>query len=317
MQNNPDHHLSLAIGIITCKRPKGLRTLLEGLCKQSIPSGCKAKIVIVNNDLESHDTVRALVEAIEPHSQLKIALHLEPTRGISQARNKLIAITAQEDALIFIDDDEYPCENWLACLVATWKQTGADIVTGPVQGVLPADAPAWALRSRTYNDYRNHQTGTDVQKAYTNNTLVSGQVLRALQPAFDPAFSLTGSEDIHYFQRALRAGFKIVWCAEAIVFETVPHSRLSLWWLTKRSFRNGAGDAIVRLRLNRGFMSYGRVFLMGCGRIVYGLQHIGIGIFRANYFYSVRGYRLLISGIGTYAGIFGLNYQEYKRIHGE
>lgn len=310
-------NFSIAIGIITFRRLKGLRKLLDSLSQQAPSVGYQITILVVNNDLESHAQVQKIIEDIRPQLPFKVELFMEPARGISQARNKVIDAASVYDALIFIDDDEYATPEWLLTLLKTWQNTGADIVTGPVMADMPPEAPSWALCSRTYDDYRIFQTGTVLDKAYTNNTLISGTVIRALQPAFDPAFSLTGSEDIHYFQRALRAGYKIVWCAEAIVYESVPMSRLTWRWLTKRSFRNGAGDAIVRLKLEKTLKNYGYVFLMGCGRLFYGLKFMSIGTIKRDLHRSVRGYRVFISGIGTFSGILGINYNEYKHVHGE
>ncbi len=74
--------------------------------------------------------------------------------------------------------------------------------------------------------------------ARCGNVLMSRSLVRGV-PAFDPEFAKTGGEDSLYFARALKMGFRLVWCDEAIVSETVPASRMTVRWLLRRAFLGG------------------------------------------------------------------------------
>lgn len=119
-----------------------------------------------------------------------------------------------------------------------------------------------------------------------------------------------------FFQRVTKHGFKIYWCAEAEVYETVPASRVTLLWIAKRSFRNGSGDAISRIRITPSLKTYLRVTVLGTGRLIFGFLLFAKGMLFLDYTRLFKGMRIFIAGIGTYAGILGINYNEYKVIHG-
>ncbi len=98
---------------------------------------------------------------------------MEPEPGIPFARERSVELCWNDDALIFVDDDEVAPPNWLATLLAAWERTGADVVTGPVKGNLPEGAPPWNHYSDVHDSTGRHATGLEMRKAYTNNTLVA------------------------------------------------------------------------------------------------------------------------------------------------
>jgi hypothetical protein len=54
---------------------------------------------------------------------------------------------------------------------------------------------------------------------------------------FDPRLGLTGGEDTLFIRQLLRGGRKIVWCAEAVIWETIPSEKLEARYLLRRAFR--------------------------------------------------------------------------------
>lgn len=194
--------IKIAICIVSCLRPKGLKMLLNSLSKQEdvCLQQYAIRIVVVDNDLTGKND--QVVEACRESALFPLTLIPESKRGIPHARNRAIEEAWDDDALIFVDDDEFVPLQWLSALLRAWEDTSGDIVTGPVYAKLPEDTPNWAIRSNTYSDIRNHPTGTLVHKAYTNNTLISQNVFQMFQPAFDPFFCFSGSEDINFFSKS-------------------------------------------------------------------------------------------------------------------
>jgi len=190
------------------------------------------------------------------------------------------------------------------------------VVTGPVKGILPAGAPAWNHHSDVHDSTGKHRTGEELDKAYTNNTLVVQKVYRTVTPGFDPAFRFTGSSDLHFFLRVHQAGFRIVWCEEAVITEEVPLSRTTLAWLRRRAFRSGSGDTISRLLIGSPPASYLRVVVYALARlassVVFGLA----GLVLARKPWLLKALRRFYSGIGSLAGIVGINHDEYRAVHG-
>lgn len=301
--------MSVAIAVITYRRPDQLAALLAGLQAQDLrdPDRWQVRIVVVDNDAE-RSAAPVLAEVRGPYP---VTAGVEPEPGIPFARQTSVDLCADDDAVIFVDDDEVPPPGWLQRLLDTWRTSGADVVTGPVVGRLPADAPAWARHSDVYTSVGRHRTGERINRAYTNNTLVSRAVLDAVTPAFHPAFRFSGSSDLHFFLRVHRAEYAIVWDDEAPITEIVPSSRVSLRWLARRAFRSGAGDTISRRLITPGWRSVLVCAGLGTARIGNGLVLLVIGLVDPRS--RIKGLRRLVSGIGSWAGLFGVNYDEYQR----
>jgi glycosyltransferase involved in cell wall biosynthesis len=304
---------SVAIAVITFRRPDLLAALLRSLQDQVLPADgdYAVRIVVVDNDAEN-SAAEVVAASTGPYP---IESAVEPEPGIPFAREKSVRLCWDDDALIFVDDDEVAPPGWLATLLAAWERTGADVVTGPIQGNLPPDAPAWNRYSDVHNSTGKHATGDVLNKAYTNNTLVEQRVYHQLTPAFHPAFRYTGSSDLHFFLRVHRAGFRIVWCEEAVITEDVPASRTTLRWLFRRAFRSGSGDSISRVLIHPGPVSYLKALAYALARIAsaFGYCLGGLVLFRKTYL--LKGVRRFFSGIGSLAGIVGINHDEYRERH--
>jgi len=147
---------------------------------------------------------------------------------------------AQGAWIAFIDDDERAPPAWLKRLGETIIRYSADGALGPVEPIVPADAPAWIRRGSFYA-WARMATGTVVplNKLRFGNVVLRGALLRNPPAPFDPDYGLTGGEDGDLLTRLVQRGACIVWCDEAIVHEPVEPARLSLRWLLLRSLRGG------------------------------------------------------------------------------
>jgi succinoglycan biosynthesis protein ExoM len=220
------------ICIATFRRPAMLAALLDALARQD-RRGAELRVIIIDNDLAG--TARATAEEFAADSGLPVLYQIEPRQNIALARNRALQLCSA-DAIVFIDDDETPCRGWLAALLGCAERTGADVVFGPVDSILPADAPAWA-----HACFSKPQRVTGVEMPYggAGNVMLRRSVL-ALHPQwFDPSFGLTGGEDTDWFYRLHLAGKRLVWCNEAAASEPVPEARLQVRWARRRAFRGG------------------------------------------------------------------------------
>jgi GT2 family glycosyltransferase len=304
---------SVAIAVITHRRPEQLKALLASLDAQRLSSSddYAVRIVVVDND-PAGSAAEVIAEAAK-EATYPITSAGEEEPGIPFAREASVRMCWDDDALIFVDDDEIAPPGWLDTLLTAWRSTGADVVTGPVQGLIPDGAPDWNRHSDVHSSVGKHRTGDELDKAYTNNTLVAQHVYHTVTPAFHPAFRHTGSSDLHFFLRVHRAGFRIVWCEEAVITEDVPLSRTNLRWLMRRAFRSGSGDTISRRLIAPGPSSYLRSIGLAGARVASGLGYLLGGIVLVRKRYLLKGFRRFFSGVGSFAGLVGVNYDEYKR----
>jgi succinoglycan biosynthesis protein ExoM len=303
----------VSILIITYRRPRELRRLLESLEGLDLGSGCdpEIEVVVVDNDAEGSG-IRTLEDLSSDGYRWSLRTVVEPQPGISQARNRALVEADRPEFVAFVDDDEHVSEQWLRELLAVQKATGADAVGGPVLPELPDGAPEW-IRSGGFFERRRYPDRSEVPLVATNNVLLRVQALGDLDaPTFDPAFSATGGGDTHLALRLKRAGARLVWADRAVVWEVVPPSRAHAAWLLRRWFRLGcslalaerAVDGFSRVALARSAKGGVRMLL----GVVLGVPSIFLG--QLMWF---RTLRMITFGAGMIAGVVGITFHEYAR----
>jgi succinoglycan biosynthesis protein ExoM len=224
---------SVDICIITYKRPQQLGILLDSLASQD--TGSPMHIIVIDND--SQASAQATVTTKRQQHQIDISYAVEPVQGISHARNHALQkITAPFAA--FLDDDEYVGVDWLRNMRDTIIGTGADVVSGPVNRVLPDSTPQWVRQLPMYRQV-DKKTGTRIECAGFGNVLIRTAALGNPRLQVDPQFAQTGGEDTDFFYRLHNGGKMLVWCNEAVAYEPVTAERITLAWILKRNFRSG------------------------------------------------------------------------------
>lgn len=250
--------MNISLCVATYRRPDRLGALLDDLILQEQPP---KEVVVVDND--SSGSARVVVEQRRDRgAPFPIHYEIQPEKNISLTRNRSVAM-ATGDWIAFIDDDERAPPGWLRLLAETAVLCSADGTLGPVDPIVPADAPAWIRRGHFY-DWARMETGTVIplNKLRFGNVLLWGALLRDTPIPFDPDYGLTGGEDGDLLGRLVQNGARIVWCDEAVVHEPVEATRLSLRWLLLRALRGGQDFARHRLTGRFGRLtSAGRVRL--------------------------------------------------------
>jgi glycosyltransferase involved in cell wall biosynthesis len=298
----------VAICIATYQRPDGLDRLLAGIAAQELSDPAPhMRVVVVDNDAAG-TTSQAVIDRWRPRLP-ELILEREPRQGISFARNRALDAAGEPDFVAFIDDDEVPAVDWLEQLLRVQRAYGADVVRGPVIPHFANQPEPWILAGGFF-DRPRHPTGTEVEIAYTHNTLLRwnpyGRDLR-----FSPRYARSGGSDTHFFTLARRRGARIVWCDEAVVAEWNPPARQTVKWLAKRQYRIGlvrsALDAELHLveapRLRSARVAYRRM-LRGAlllGRNARGPRHE-----------QVDAILWFASGLGRLAGLLGFWFEEYR-----
>ncbi len=301
------------IAIITCRRPQGLKHLLESLAHQKMPTKTQLDILVVDNACQ--DEIERLVKEINQNSPFKIIYEQEQEPGIVFARNKCVAsvLERNRDFLLFIDDDEWPnSKTWANDMLQAQMKYKADIVTSHVVSVGNPDTPNWAVRL-IYADNKI-QDGEPLTKFYTNNLLIRRNVLEAIQPAFDERFAMTGASDYHFALKCLRAGFKAVY-TDAPVLEEFPKDRARIKWFVRRGFRSGIGYTRSHLFEEGLWKTIARCLVMSVLRFGKGILNLFAGIVMLDKTRFVDGLFRLASATGTLVGFFGLKCNEYQERH--
>jgi glycosyltransferase involved in cell wall biosynthesis len=254
----------ISVCICTFKRPDLLARLLEALARQVRDPLFSFDVVVVDND--KNRSAEAVVRTFRDRQEVPAFYDCEPDQNISLARNRAIR-NASGNLVAFLDDDEYPCADWLASLYRTLKTYNAHGVLGPVLPDLAPEAPDW-LRRGKFLDRRRLRTGAQIggRDARTGNLLVQRSLFTERNCWFDPIFGRTGGEDTDFFRRQFDSGAVFVWCDEALAYEAVPPERWNAAFYVKRYLRSGTVDGeLVRAGKYPGTAVIARQALILCG----------------------------------------------------
>jgi succinoglycan biosynthesis protein ExoM len=266
----------ILIAVCTCQREAQLAICLNSIVRQALPLDWTVELLVVENGAAGN--ALSIVNEARKTAAFEILYEQEALLGIPFARNRALEIANSRDCdwMIFIDDDEIADDDWLLNYAGALKNYPADVIHGKVIYQFPAsDNWAHLLERNASNDKRID--GKVVHSAATNNVMFSARLFASNQMAlsFDTALRFSGGSDTEFFNRARRAGAKIVYSAKPVVYETVPMERCTLKRLMQRDARVTAAavyiDALhygksraVLKHAKRGVQN----FIQGCGYFV-------------------------------------------------
>jgi glycosyltransferase involved in cell wall biosynthesis len=324
--SNKRNHEFIIIATCTYHRSRYLKLLLDSIAQQKFKLSITPRLellVVDNADDEDSKNVCSIFHNLNPSLPLYYTVEIQ--QGISFARNAILANVPNEcNYLAMVDDDEVLDEYWLDNLLATQHTTKATVVRGPIVPVYSNMAPDW-VKSKEYFGWPTSKKvmreGMEMESAATNNVLIDWQAVKNLNLKFDPALALTGGEDVVFFQRIQSAGHKIVYSANAKVYESIPESRTTLKALMRLNFRYGI-NRLTKNYLRRNYKSKitGLIKLIP-SQLIKATKHIIIGITRllgklliGQFKIASIGPELLrISrGVGMLVGCFGFTFKYYR-----
>lgn len=236
-----DAPIEAVVCIPTFRRPQMLATTLASLAAQE--TRVSFAVVVVDNDAAA-PLGENVAQAVFAAKRLTGVSAVEPRQGNVHAINAAFRLARERypaaDYFLMIDDDERAEPQWLEQMVACARDSGADIVGGPVLPIFPAGTRA-AFRDHPVFWPAFARSGPVPMIYGTGNCLIRGRVFAGLaNPALDPGFNFLGGGDTEFFTRCRRAGFAFHWREEARIHEQVTQGRLALSWVMRRSLATGA-----------------------------------------------------------------------------
>jgi GT2 family glycosyltransferase len=255
-----DPLIDIVVCIPSFRRPQHLRMTLESLAKQR--TGRRFAVVVVENDALRREGVPVAIDFFWTGNIPGLCV-IEPRQGNCHAINAAFATALATfpvaSKLLMIDDDEIASPEWLQRMVDAAEATGADLVGGPV---LPDFDDNLKLGLRRHPVFRPaYDESGPVPIIYgCGNCLITRRVFERLaDPAFDLKFNFLGGGDTDFFVRCRQAGMQFHWAAEAVITETVPHSRTNPRWLVVRGLRIGAINYHIEVKAARTVWSRARL----------------------------------------------------------
>ncbi len=270
----------ISVCLCTYRRPTKLKYLLDHLVDQISDLEIKTEIVIVDNDYQQ--SAKNIVEKLDKKVLYKYLC--EPIKNISLARNKAVR-AAQYDFIALIDDDEYPSPAWLKNFISFYKLYPCHGVLGPVRPIFETKPPAWISESGLFQrpEFKSGQR-LKPEDMRTGNAFIMKELFYLDDNPFDPNLGLTGGEDIDFFRRMSRRGYKFLWCNEAEVYEFIPPTRMKLSYQLSRALSRGLAQSKMRpvnyISLAKSCLALGVYSIILPFAVLFGVSRFNIYLIR-------------------------------------
>lgn len=293
--------------INTYKRPALLKKCLLSILNQNLSNEIILEIIVVDND--TLGSAKQVVEEIGKETNHLIKYFIQPVKNISLTRNKAV-LEAKGELILFIDDDGFAEKKLISSYLYCMSKYNADAIFGQVVPYYDEGVPVW-IKQGFFFERLVQKSGEKSRFTRTTNCIVKTDLIKQFKEPFDPAYGLTGGEDINLFAKLKKQGANFIFCAEAIVYDFVPLERANLRWLTRRYYRAGITytERVINSTLHK--------FIKKFYEISKGSIYIIISFLLMILFFPIKSkryywYLKIISNIGHIAAVFGLKFEEYK-----
>ncbi|MEJ5079720.1 MULTISPECIES: glycosyltransferase family 2 protein [unclassified Ochrobactrum] len=253
----------ICISVATRNRPNMLCMLFSSLATIKKPNNADISFLVVeNNASPTLETTISQFRSNMPNDNIEYVV--EEVLGISSARNRALNHSIEHgfDFLVYVDDDEFVEQDWLVNLLAERDRLDLDIVGSPVRPK-PFDENLTLLQKLVWSGiersgYKSERKcrlkceagRSDSIKVATGSWMGKLDFFRYTGLRFDSQFGLTGGEDWNLWAKAKSLGAKTGWACDAIVYETVPSSRLTLSYHYRRNRDHNITEFGARYREN-------------------------------------------------------------------
>ena len=214
-----ESHLTATVVVCTRYRPVPLRKCLEGLMAlKHTPD----EIIVIDNTEGDRDT-----EAVT--REFGVIYAVEPTQGLSRARNRGLA-ESRSDVVAYLDDDATPHEDWLGFMLEPFNDPKVTTVTGRIitPESLVDDSVRLSSRSLCNKDPEWFGIATFGGLGLGSNMAFRRNAC-AGQKIFDERLGRGApfevAEENYAFAFLLSKGYTAVYLPHAIVFHSTPVSR--------------------------------------------------------------------------------------------
>jgi len=221
------------------------------------------QVLVVDNDADGG--ARTLCEQIAGAGAIKLRYFLEPQRGLSVVRNRLLeeALHTGAEFFAFLDDDELPDPDWLARHLGALAATGADVSCGPVIQLSRESAGAPAPST-------SQSVPPTPRYVACNNVVFRRRLAAAQGLRFDMRFNFTGGEDFDFFEASRRQGNRHIWAGAARVYETLRPDRATPGYLFYRHFTGAVTRVLQERKWRPGPGVWLRFLVKSCGKVLGG-----------------------------------------------
>ncbi|WP_188973788.1 glycosyltransferase family 2 protein [Neoroseomonas lacus] len=225
--------MQFSIVICTRNRAEDLAHTLRSLTRLHIPEGIEGEVVVVDNG--STDRTPEVIAEARRYLPFPLVSAVERERGTGAGRNRGLRL-ARGEIIAWTDDDCRPARSWLREILSAFEaDEELDLLGGRIElydrGHLP-------LTIKTSRRIEVMDDATYPGAILMNCNMAQRRRLVERIGGFDVRFgagsAMRAGEDADYVLRAHRAGCRVVYLPQIVVFHD--HKRVTL----------EQGDAVVR-----------------------------------------------------------------------
>jgi GT2 family glycosyltransferase len=306
-----DPSIDIVVCIPSFRRPQHLRLTLQSLAEQR--TGRRFAVVVVENDALRRESVPAAIEFFRTGKIPGLCV-VEPRQGNCHAINAAFetarAAFPAATKLLMIDDDEIASPQWLERMIGAAEASGADLVGGPVLPDFDDDLKRGLRRHPAFRPAYDESGPVPVIYG-CGNCLITRAVFETLaDPAFDLKFNFLGGGDTDFFVRCRQAGMQFHWAADAVITETVPHSRSNPRWLVVRGLRIGAINYHIEVKAARTYAARARLLAKMLAMLPLSLLRAG-GLVATEHTALIALHPMTVA-VGSALAAVGIEPQPYK-----
>ncbi len=306
-----DPSIEVVVCIPSFRRPQHLQRTLESLANQR--TGRRFAVVVVENDALKRESVPVAIEFFRTARVPGLCV-VEPRQGNCHAINAAFetarATFPAATKFLMIDDDEIAAPEWLERMVDAAESTGADLVGGPVLPDFDDDLKRGLRRHPAFRPAYDESGPVPIIYGCGNCLITRGVFERLADPAFDVKFNFLGGGDTDFFVRCRQAGMQFHWAADAVITETVPHSRTNPRWLMVRGLRIGAINYHIEVKAARTFVARARLLAKMLAMLP--LSLIRAGRLAATEHTALIALHPMTVAVGSALAAIGIEPQPYK-----
>jgi len=241
--------MQVSVIIPSRNRAQSLSALLDSLDDSKFPHGVSVDVFVVNNG-STDRTPDMLSQRLASADSYTLTVVEQPQRGKSRALNCALA-EASGDVVILFDDDVTVDENCIAKHIEAYKKTDFAAIQGRVlPGKDPEGRSVDPKRLREYNiphiDYGNQIC--EIRGVIGTNMSFKREVIERIG-LFDERLGPGASgfsEDTDFSMRMRKAGFKIGYTPEAVIYHELNPARYGRAYNRDVEFRKGVSRSIYR-----------------------------------------------------------------------
>jgi glycosyltransferase involved in cell wall biosynthesis len=244
--------IRISVIIPTLNRGDRLRSALTSVRAQTLPPE-DYEVIVVDNG--SEDATPDVVESMNREGGKAIRYIREERSGLHWARHAG-AIVARGKFLAFMDDDATADTGWIEALIGSYSDGKVGCVGGKILPVWEAEPPTWV---KDYGpgylgglDLGDHSLELKEPAIYGSNLAIRKSTLVQVGGFNPDSFGdfWLGDGETGLLRKVLQAGWKIMYVPEAIVWHVIPASRMTLWYLKRRSANQGTCSSYAAYRQN-------------------------------------------------------------------